>query len=262
MKEIAVQGICYDAKSSYARGPALAPPLIRKHFSSDASHTFAENGMDAGAVFEELGDKPIEVYEHIERVTSDNLKFRKRILTLGGDHSITYPVVKALSKRHKNFDILHIDAHTDLYDEFEGDRFSHACPFARIMETGCVSRLVQVGIRTLNPHQREQAEKFSVEIHEMKSYRQSDIRPFQQPIYLSLDMDGIDPAFAPGVSHREPGGLSSRQVIDLIHYINTPIIGADIVEYNPKKDLDGVTGVLAAKLMKEILAKMAESSPG
>lgn len=262
MKGIAVQGICYDAKSSYARGPALAPPLIRKHYASEASHTFAENGIHASTIYDDLGNNVIKNYDDIEAITLENLKNYKRILTLGGDHSITYPVVKALSKRNKNFDILHIDAHTDLYDEFEGDRFSHACPFARIMETGCVSRLVQVGIRTLNPHQRAQAEKFNVEIHEMKDYQQSDIQPFQQPVYLSLDMDGIDPAFAPGVSHREPGGLSSRQVIDLIHYINTPVIGADIVEYNPKKDLDGVTAVLAAKLMKEILAKMAESSTG
>lgn len=126
------------------------------------------------------------------------------------------------------------------------------------MENGFAIKLVQVGIRTLNTHQAEQADKFNVEIHQMKDLDLNQIPKFENPpLYISLDMDGFDPAFAPGVSHHEPGGLTSREVIHIIQNINTPpIIGADIVEYNPNRDFQNMTAFLAAKMMKELLGKM------
>ena len=102
-------------------------------------------------------------------------------------------------------------AHPDLYEEFEGNRLSHACPFARIMEAGLAKRLVQVGIRTLNRHQREQAEKFGVDMIEMRSLGAFDKLKADGPVYITFDTDVLDPAFAPGVSHREPGGISVRE---------------------------------------------------
>lgn len=198
----------------------------------------------------------ISEYFDIEEITKKHLALNHKILTLGGDHSITFPIIKAHHKKYPIIDILHIDAHSDLYDTFEGDKHSHACPFARIMENGFAARLVQVGIRTLNTHQAEQAKKFNVEIHQMKNLDLSTIPKFKNPLYISLDMDGFDPAFAPGVSHHEPGGLTSRQVIDLIQSIDSEVIGADIVEYNPTRDFQNMTAFLAAKMMKEILVKM------
>jgi len=177
-------------------------------------------------------------------------------IVLGGDHSITYPVLRAVRPLHQTLTILHIDAHADLYDDFEGDRFSHACPFARIMEEGLADRLIQVGIRTLTPHQRDQAERYGVEIIEMRAWATA-VQPFiSGPVYLSIDLDGLDPAFAPGVSHREPGGLSVVDVVAMIHGLNGPLVGADIVEYNPSQDLGGVTASVAAKLLKEVAAQM------
>jgi arginase family enzyme len=126
------------------------------------------------------------------------------------------------------------------------------------MENGFAVKLVQVGIRTLNTHQERQAKKFNIEIHQMKNLDLTKIPKFENPLYISLDMDGFDPAFAPGVSHHEPGGLSSRQVIDMIQNLECEIIGADIVEYNPKRDFQNMTAFLAAKLMKDILGKMME----
>ena len=178
------------------------------------------------------------------------------MITLGGDHSITYPLLKAFHKIHGPLEILHIDAHADLYDSFEGDRFSHACPFARIMEEKLASRLVQVGIRTFSGHQREQAERFGVEVIEMKDYSLEKIPRFKGPLYLSLDMDALDPAFAPGISHHEPGGFTSRELIAIIQNIKAPLVGADIVEYNPVRDINGVTAAVCAKFLKEIAARM------
>ena len=135
---------------------------------------------------------------------------------LGGDHAVTYPVVRAVAAIHGPVDILHFDAHPDLYDEFEGRRLSHACPFARIMEEGLARRLVQVGIRTLNAHQRAQAERFGVEIHPMNTFDAHSFVPdLAAPAYLSFDLDALDPAFAPGVSHHEPGGLTVRETLDI-----------------------------------------------
>ena len=153
-------------------------------------------------------------------------------------------------------DILHIDAHPDLYDNLLDNKLSHASPFARIMETGRVNRLVQVGIRTLNQHQREQAEKFGVEIYEMRDLGQFSSLSFSKPVYCSIDIDALDPAYAPGVSHFEPGGLSTRQLIDCINGFNGQLIGADIVEYNPKRDFHNLTAMVAAKLLKEVIARI------
>jgi len=112
------------------------------------------------------------------------------------------------------------------------------------METGRIDRLVQVGIRCMNGHQREQAEKFGVEVHEMKDWQGLLKFCFDGPLYISFDMDALDPAFAPGVSHREPGGLGIRDVY--------------LVEYNPVQDLSGLTAMTAAKIMKELMGKIVD----
>lgn len=257
MNKIIIQGIKFDEKSSYQKGPKHAPSIIREALNCGSGNMFTENLISIETPnIEDKGDFEISEYFDIEKITENHLKSDAKILTLGGDHSITFPIIKAYSKKYSKFDILHIDAHCDLYEIFEGDKYSHACPFARIMENGFAVKLVQVGIRTLNTHQAEQAKKYNVEIHQMKDLNLSSITKFQNPVYISLDMDGFDPAFAPGVSHHEPGGLTSRQVIDLIHSIDTEIIGADIVEYNPDRDFQNMTAFLAAKMMKEILGKM------
>lgn len=259
MSKIIIQGIKYDEKSSFQKGARLAPPLIREALNSGSMNLYAENGISIkNPMIEDKGDFEILNYFDIEELTKNHLIANARIFALGGDHSITFPILKALHKIYPVIDILHIDAHADLYDEYEGDKYSHASPFARIMENGLANRLVQVGIRTLNPHQIEQAKKYDVEVFQMKDLDLSKIPRFENPLYISLDLDGIDPAFAPGVSHHEPGGLSVRQVIDLIQNLNAEIVGADIVEYNPENDFKNMTAFVAAKLMKEIIARMLE----
>ncbi len=259
MKKIAIQGIPYDLKSSFLRGPALAPAIIRQTFYSEAYNAFAENGQNVRSILvEDLGDFSLSAYEDIEKITLQQLAKGYRAFTLGGDHSITYQIMKAYAAHYEDIHILQIDAHGDLYDEFDGDRFSHACPFARIMEEKLAGRLVQIGVRALNDHQRDQAGRFGVEITEMKDLDMNQLPQFDRPVYISMDMDALDPAFAPGVSHQEAGGLTSREVIRIIQSIQVPVIGADIVEYNPTRDVSNITAALAAKLLKEILSKMLE----
>jgi len=214
--------------------------------------------MDLGqeGVFFEAGDVATDAPKDIQDSVSALLTQGLRPLALGGDHSITFPIMKAMASEYPELSILHFDAHPDLYHDFRGNPRSHASPFARIMEEKLAQRLVQVGIRTLNGHQREQAERFGVEVIEMRDLSGRPELTFERPVYISVDIDALDPAFAPGVSHREPGGLTTRQVIEMIQSIDAPVIGADIVEFNPKMDPTGMTAVVCAKLLKELAAKM------
>lgn len=254
---IALQGVPYDKKSSFLKGASDAPGAIRAAYKSASANFYAENGLEIGPhQFIDLGDMAVGAYPDIEKHTTAHLKKGVPIISLGGDHSITYPLMKAFHNLYGPIDMLHIDAHADLYDVFNGDHYSHACPFARIMETGLASRLVQVGIRTLTSHQEKQAQRFGVEILPMKNFELQQLPSFRNPIYLSLDLDALDPAYAPGVSHYEPGGFSTREVLAIIQAISVPILGADIVEYNPSRDLNGMTAMVAAKFLREIAATM------
>lgn len=261
---VAVVGIPFDAHSSFMKGAASAPARIRKVWSAGASNMCSESGIDLGNRPDliDVGDieldKGSDSIAIIEKSVTELLFRDIRVLSLGGDHAVTYPILKAYSKKYDRFDVLQCDAHPDLYDSYEGNRYSHACPFARIMEENLASRLVQVGIRSLTPHQRQQAERFGVEIIEMRNGPDAPTIHFENPVYLSIDLDVIDPAFAPGVAHHEPGGMSTRQLVDLIQRLTIPILGADIVEFNPKRDSSEITAMVAVKLLKEVAARMLE----
>jgi arginase len=258
-------GIPFDGASSFLRGAAFAPPRIRQALHSTASNLWTEGGVDleADGALRDAGDVALDadlsgdaMRAAIERAITQIGEAGGRPIALGGDHSVTYPVVRALRRRHRRFALLHIDAHPDLYQEFEGNRWSHASPFARVMEEKLTDRLVQIGIRTMNGHQRAQAERFGVEVIDMAAWTAGRRVAVDMPVYVSIDLDGLDPAYAPGVSHREPGGMTVRDVLGIIQGLVVPIIGADVVELNPSRDADGVTAIVAAKLVKELAGGM------
>jgi arginase len=253
-------GIPFDSASSYQRGPAEAPSAIRQALRSDSSNMWSESLLDLGEAsrLHDAGDVRLtegSERQEIEEGVRSVLEARQLPIVLGGDHSITYPVVRAF-RGDAAFTIVHFDAHSDLYPEFLGDRYSHACPFARIMEEGLTDRLVQVGVRTMSGIQAEQVRKFNVTQVSQETWDAGWTFEGSRPVYLSIDIDVLDPAFAPGVSHPEPGGCSTRQLIRAIQQIRAPIIGADIVELNPRNDPAGLTARVAAKLLKEVAATM------
>jgi arginase len=255
-------GIPLDHNSSFLRGAAQAPPLIRQAFHSDHWNKTTETRVDLGApgIFEDAGDLPAmenpDAFTRIEEAIAKIVEAGKRPVSLGGDHSITAPILRAIGKRIPAVTLVHFDAHPDLYADYEGNPHSHASPFARIMEEQLVHRLIQIGIRTLNAHQHAQAEKYGVKIYEIKNLPDPTHLNLAGPIYVSFDMDALDPAFAPGVSHWEPGGLTTREAIGYFHALPGPIIGADLVEFNPVHDPTGLTATVAAKILKELLGKM------
>jgi arginase len=253
-------GLPTDQNSSFERGAARGPVAIRKALWSDRGNLSTHSGLEIGQdiTLVDKGDLPLADTD----CASDDLVIRECItatlaldavpISLGGDHSVTYPLVAAIADRVGPVTILHFDAHPDLYDDFEGNPRSHASPFARVMEGGHASRLVQLGIRTLTRHCNEQAQRFGVEILPMAAFHPSQVPVLEGPLYITIDLDGIDPSEAPGVAHPEPGGLTVREVLAVLARQTAFIAGADIVELNPDRDRNDVTAIVAAKLVREL----------
>jgi len=261
--DIAILGVPFDEKSCYLRGSAKGPQAVRAASTGKALNPWTELGvnLEVETTMVDLGDVDVsgDASEVFSRVDSQVLKIleKKAVpIIIGGDHSISYPSVRAFSKVFKSLDILHFDAHPDLYEELYGDRYSHACPFARIVEEGLAQNVVQVGIRAATGQQREKAIKHGVRIIWMKDLKEAPSLEFSNPLYISFDLDALDPAFAPGVSHHESGGLSTRQVIDMIHDLKTQIVGLDVVELNPDRDTSQITAAAAVKIIKEVAGKI------
>jgi len=262
---VGLLGLPWDGSSSFLRGPARAPAAIREALHSEASNSWNERGLDALApeVVADFGDLSLPdgaagARDAIRAGVETLLTSGRRPLLLGGDHSVTVPVLRALRPRYPRLQVLHVDAHPDLYPDYQGDPFSHASPFARAFEEGLIDALVQVGIRASNPAQRAVAGRFGVRSLPPSEWHGPLPLDPAIPVYLSFDLDGLDPAFAPGVGHREPGGLSVREALAVLGRIPAPTVGADLVEYNPLADLGGVTAVVAAKLVKEMIGLLAE----
>lgn len=270
---IKVLGVPYDTHSSYLRGPALAPPVVRTALNNGSANWCTEDGRDfdpaTGADWTDLGDLELPDDVHaatalIRSAAAKAIADGSKLLSIGGDHLVTWPLVQAMADRYDDLTIVHFDAHPDLYDELDGDRYSHACPFARIMEEGKVGRLVQMGIRTMTPHQRKQADRFGVDVLEARD-TEASVPALTGPVYVSIDIDVLDPAFAPGMSHFEPGGWSTRQLLVALAQVSAQgveVVGADLVEINPDRDVHGLTAMVAAKLFRELLGLMLPRSIG
>lgn len=264
--DVGVLGVPFDVNSSFRRGPALAPRAIRRALDSEAGNVYSERGVLVWRpdVVVDHGDLTVPgrsaaraPLDRIEAGVERALRTTPRLLLLGGDHAVTYPVLRAVARRWGRLSLLHFDAHPDLYPEFGGNPYSHACPMARVLEEGLVERLVQVGIRSHSPPQIAVAKRYGVEIHGADDPGRAAKLRFATPLYVSIDVDALDPAYAPGVSHPEPGGLSVRQLLDVLGRVRAPaVIGGDVVELNPRCDPTGITAVVAAKLARELLARM------
>jgi len=260
---ISLLGIPIDANSSFMFGCAGGPDAIRAALRSDSGNDATEASVDVVPLIDDLGDiavvnarGSIADADAITAAVRAQLAAGRQLISLGGDHSVTYPILRAVGERHQDVTVVHIDAHPDMYDDLDGNPLSHASPFARAMEDGCIGTLVQLGIRTATPHQVEQAQRWNVTMLSPRRLDTFDPTALSGPIYLSIDLDGLDPSCAPGVSHHEPGGLTVRELLDIIDALPGPIVGADVVELNPSRDVVDMTAMVAAKLVKEVAGAM------
>jgi arginase len=265
--KIAILGVPFDEKSSYLRGAARGPAAVRAVSTGKCYCGYTELGvnLEEDTVLVDLGDvdtsgDPDKSFALTEKAVAGILGKGAAPIVIGGDHSITYPVLKAFARAFKPLDVLHFDAHPDLYEDLYGDRLSHACPFARVLEDGLVASVVQVGVRAITAAHRAKALKNGVRMVEMKDIQDPLHLRFANPVYISFDMDALDPAFAPGVSHHEPGGLSTRQALQVIQSLKGRIVGLDIVELNPSRDPAAITASAAFKIIKETAGRIVRPS--
>ena len=261
--KIAILGVPFDEKSSYLRGAAGGPAAVRAVSTGKCYCGYTELGvnLEEDTVLVDLGDvdtsgDPDKSFALTEKAVAAILAKGATPIVIGGDHSITYPVLKAFARSFKPLDVLHFDAHPDLYEDLYGDRLSHACPFARILEDGLASSVVQVGVRAITAAHRATALKRGVRMIEMKDIQDPLHLRFVNPVYVSFDMDALDPAFAPGVSHHEPGGLTTRQALQVIQTLKGRIVGLDVVELNPTRDAAAITAAAAFKIIKETAGRI------
>lgn len=258
-------GLPDDSRSSYRKGAAGGPQAVRRCYNGDCYNSATESGVDlAGQVFDGGDWPPKADWDRSRRHYRESAQalFADGAVPffLGGDHAVTVPLVEALCVLSGPVHVVQFDAHPDLYNEFLGDRFSHACTGRRMLEMDHLACLTQMGVRTLNPEQLSQGEPFGERLRILTAAGLEGRLPYpgwippDAWVYVTLDIDVLDPAYAPGVAHPVPGGLASRQLLDWIQGFPWRLAGMDVVEVNPELDLNGQTAVLAGRLLHEAMA--------
>ncbi|MDD4768024.1 MAG: agmatinase [Desulfotomaculaceae bacterium] len=260
--EIVIIGAPMDLTVSYRPGTRQGPHAIRQashgleEYSVDLDRDLAHyNYYDAGDVLLPFG----AVKENLRRIsaaTANILAGGKTPFVLGGEHLISCAVIQEVAKKHPGLAVIHFDAHADLRDEFLGEHFSHATVMRRVVETIGSKNLYQFGIRSGT------REEFVFARANTNTYIDRVVEPLMEnlprlqgrPVYVSLDIDVVDPSFAPGTGTPEPGGCSAREIIKTVHVLGQlDIVGFDLVEVSPLYDPSERTALLAAKLIREAI---------
>ncbi|MFX0114536.1 MAG: agmatinase [Candidatus Hodarchaeota archaeon] len=282
---LSVLGIPWDASSSYRRGATKAPDAIRRATSNKLFSPYTElnvNLIDKWQIFDwgDVGistDNPIDAHNAVSARLKDiyGTWKKNRFLFLGGDHLATYFCFTSLFSDDGPFkgqkaSIIYLDAHPDLYPHYEGNKYSHACVVRRIIEQTEINpkNIVLVGIRATTPSQLDYIDDTGITIFSRRTFQTkgpqqvaNEVKAVLQErvnyIYLSIDLDILDPAFAPGLGNPEPGGLSTAELVIFIQrLISLPIFAFDIVELCPSHDHSNISAFAAAKLIKETLGIM------
>ena len=264
---VSLLGVMDATQSTYRDRCAEAPPAIRAAYDGACYNPVSETGVDCAARVADLGDlRPgaggfRENAAAYTAAVAAELERGRTPFILGGDHAVTPALVAAYAGRGP-VHVVQWDAHPDMYPDFEGNPDSHACVAARLLEKPHVASVTQIGIRTETDVQRrirDAAGERVIQIPAWEAERRTALLshlPERAPIYLTVDMDGFDPAFAPAVTHPVPGGLSARAGLNLIREIHASgrrLVGMDVVEACAGGE-DERTLILAARLVHEGVA--------
>jgi agmatinase len=276
--DVALLGLPYDGGVSYRPGARFGPRAVREQSSLIRPwnpvlkvHPFEKLRVaDCG----DVDVVPISIertHAAIEAKIDTVIAAGARPLCVGGDHSVTLPVIRALARRHGPLAVVHFDAHPDTWDQYFGSKLFHGTPFRRAIEEGAIDprRMIQVGIRGPLYGSEDFAfhDEHGLEVLRIEPIKEQGLawatgrlaRLRGMPLYLSFDIDAVDPAYAPATGTPEVGGLSSWEALTLVRsLVGTTLVGADIVEVSPPYDGPGqITSLLAANLAFEILSVMA-----
>ena len=272
--EIALIGVPFDGGTTYRPGPRFGPRHVRAqsaiirpwnpalHLNPFTKHRVAD-----------FGDLPVnplsieDTFRRIEQGIATVLDAGARTVCVGGDHSISLPILRAVAKKHGGpVSLIQFDAHNDLWDEYFGCKYSHGTPFRRAFEEGLLpdGGVLQVGLRgqVYGEDDFDFAREHKVRMVTAEEFHAKGMAPVVRhlkafrgkPVYVTLDIDAVDPAFAPGTGTPQVGGFTSAQTIELVRALKgLDIIGADLVEVSPPFDNGELTSLLAANLLFELL---------
>ncbi len=274
--DVAILGVPYDSSTSYRGGTRFGPRAIREQSLllwgyNNAQHVAPFRVLkvvDVGDV-DVVPPDILATHRQIELAAKRILEAGAKLLTLGGDHSISLPLLRAHARQHGPMAVVHFDAHPDTWDsEYPNQPYSHGTPFKRAIEEGLIdtSAYLQIGIRgpTNGPQDYADAIALGARMVTLDDFRRRSLTDVLEeiqttvaakPVYVTLDIDVVDPAFAPGTGTPEVGGLTSYEILQLVRGLrglNT--IGFDLVEVSPPYDHSNITSILAANLAFEFLS--------
>ena len=275
--DVAVIGVPMDHGTSNRSGTRLGPRQIR-----DESRMLRPYNMATGAApFEHLqvadiGDVPINTFD-LKKTVDIITDFYDGVLatgatplTLGGDHTLTWPILRAMKKKHGPVALIHIDAHADINDTMFGETVAHGCPFRRAWEDGCLinHKVFQIGLRGTgySPEDFDWGRDKGWTVIQAEECWYKSLAPLMAevrakigdaPCYLTYDIDSLDPAFAPGTGTVEVGGLSTWQALEIVRgAAGLNLVGCDLVEVSPPYDPSGNTALIGANLVYEMLCAL------
>ena len=271
--EVALIGVPFDGGTTYRPGPRFGPRNVRTQ-SAIIRPWNPVLRVNPFAKFRvaDFGDLPVnplsieDTFLRIEKGIAPLLQAGVRCVCVGGDHSITLPILRAVVKKHGPVSLIQFDAHNDLWDEYFGSKYSHGTPFRRAFEEGLLldGGVLQVGLRgqVYGEDDFDFARAHKVRMVTAEEFHkkglpavQRHLRAFRgKPVYVTLDIDAVDPAYAPGTGTPQVGGLTSIQILELVRALRgLDIIGCDLVEVSPPYDTGEITSLLAANLLYELL---------
>ncbi len=271
--DVALLGIPFDGGTTYRPGPRFGPRHVRQqsaiirpwnpvlNVDPFAKYRIADYG--------DLSVNPLSIEDTFRRVEEQMkpvLEAGVRPVSVGGDHSLSLPLLRSIAKVHGPVALIQFDAHNDLWDEYFGSKLSHGTPFRRAIEEGLLreGHFLQVGLRgqVYSKHDFDFARQHKVRMITAEEYHKSGIallrrqlRAFRnKSVYITLDIDCVDPAYAPGTGTPQVGGFTSMQILELVRELKgLNIVGCDLVEVSPPYDTGEITSLLAANLLYELL---------
>jgi agmatinase len=251
---IVLNGVPLDMTSSFRPGSRFAPGAIREASFEFEDYDYLSGNNMLDVPFFDVGDMelsgPIDVImEEIFEETKNHVYNNKIPVSLGGEHLVTFPIIKALSTKYPTLDIVVFDAHLDLKESYLKAKLSHAAVMRRIIEYNQDCQIVHFGARSATKEEKELADTHP-QVHiknGLSALRQN------APLYISIDMDVLDPSAAPGVGNPEPGGWSYKALARMLQkFKGRQIVGADVVEISPPYDPSKITAITGAKLVRDL----------
>jgi agmatinase len=256
-----ILGCPYDGSASFRPGARFGPSAIRRAswgietFSPYLQRDLTECSIhDMGDLELPLGEKKISL-SLIRKALGQILSKKKFPILLGGDHLITLPIIEELSRKHPNLHLVHVDAHTDLREDYLGEALSHSTVMRKVVDHLGEGRLFQIGIRSGTEDEFKLARKWkSIVANDARSLKAMVKRLKNLPVYITLDLDVMDPGLLPGVGTPEPGGLTFQGLLSIFKTLQPlRVIGFDLVELTPDYDPTGISSVTASVVLREMI---------